>query len=288
MIFVSTGGKRQLASTQYAQELFLLGLKNIELSGGAFSDSFERDLQTISLYMNLRIHNYSPPPRDPFVFNLASTDCNIKRLSINHAKNSIILAAKFGANLYSFHAGFRIDPRVRELGTGFSKYSLIDRDIAIESFGEAVLGLAEFARYEGVKLLIENNVIGATNFKVYQEDPLLLTNSDEIKSFMPKMPANVGVLLDVAHLYVSSRTLGLDPILEHNEIASWVEAYHLSENNGLEDLNLPITENSWFWDCIKKDLNYYSLEIYGQKDIELPSQYNLAMKKIFKKNDPLL
>jgi sugar phosphate isomerase/epimerase len=97
---------------------------------------------------------------------------------------------------------------------------------------------------------------------------------------MNQVPPNVGLLVDLAHLYVSSKTLGFDAIRAHNQISQWIRAYHLSENNGLEDFNWPVEEDSWFWNCIRKDLNYYSLEVYGTSEQVLSDQVNLAKNKL--------
>jgi len=44
----------------------------------------------------------------------------------------------------------------------------------------------------------------------------------------------------------------------------WIKAYHFSDNDGLSDSNNLIDEDSWFWPHIKKDLDYYSIEVYGE------------------------
>jgi hypothetical protein len=97
---------------------------------------------------------------------------------------------------------------------------------------------------------------------------------------MNNVPSNVGLLVDLAHLYVSSVTLGFNAVKAHNQISQWVHAYHLSENNGLEDLNWPVEEESWFWNCIRRDLDYYSLEVYGVSEVALSSQVNLVENKL--------
>jgi sugar phosphate isomerase/epimerase len=280
MIFTSTGGQKKISAVQYAKRLLSIGLKNIELSGGAFSESYEAEIESIYPHANLRIHNYFPPPKNPFVFNLASTDKHIKKISHTHVENAIRIAAKYGEKIYSFHAGFRVNPKVEELGGELRRYKLLDRNSALEVFGESIADLSHYAKQHDVMLLIENNVIGSTNFKVYQEDPLLLTSPDEISNFMNNVPSNVGLLVDLAHLYVSSVTLGFNAVKAHNQISQWVHAYHLSENNGLEDLNWPVEEESWFWNCIRRDLDYYSLEVYGVSEVALSSQVNLVENKL--------
>ncbi len=57
------------------QELAENGFQNIELSGGTeYYENFERDLIELKgeYNLNYRCHNYFPPPKKPFVLNLAS------------------------------------------------------------------------------------------------------------------------------------------------------------------------------------------------------------------------
>lgn len=280
MIFISTGGQKNFSAAQYAKKLHSVGIKNIELSGGAYSESYEAEIENLSPYVNFRIHNYFPPPKTPFVFNLASADKEIKKISIKHVEDAVKIAARYGEKVYSFHAGFRVNPKVEELGRELRRYELLERNSSLEIFGESITYLSDYAKQFEVSLLIENNVIGSKNFKVYHEDPLLLTHPDEIANFMNQVPQNVGLLVDLAHLYVSSKTLGFDAISAHNQISQWIRAYHLSENNGLEDFNWPVEEGSWFWNCIRRDLDYYSLEVYGTSEQILSDQVNLAKNKL--------
>ena len=113
-----------------------------------------------------------------------------------------------------------------------------------------------------VKLLIENNVINKKNFKTFKGNPLLLTNPTDIINFYKKLPRSIGFLLDVGHLKVSSVSENFDlkdGIIKLNKITN---GYHLSDNNGLEDQNKNFTMNAWFIKYLKKNLNYYTLEIY--------------------------
>ena len=53
-------------------------------------------------------------------------------------------------------------------------------------------------------------------------------------------------------------------------------AYHLSDNQGLEDSNNLIKHDSWFWPYINTNLDYYSLEIYNVSAQTLKQQLELA------------
>jgi sugar phosphate isomerase/epimerase len=280
MIFVSTGGVRKKTAAETARDYLLHGIFGVELSGGSFSSSYENDLLGLPNEAVLQVHNYFPPPELPFVFNLASMDPLVARQSINQVRVAMQLAVKLNNPVYSFHAGFRINPIVSDLGSVLGRYNLAARHSALEQFGERVCMLAEEARREGVTLLIENNVLTKPNLSIYQEDPLLLTSPDEISDFMEKMPSNIGLLLDVAHLKVSAKTLNFGLHEAHVNLKKWIKGYHLSDNNGDADSNECITESSWFWDSILLDLSYYTLEVYGLSTPALASQVDLLHNKI--------
>jgi sugar phosphate isomerase/epimerase len=287
MIFVSTGGISKQSAAETAIDFYSNGIPGVELSGGAFSPTYEADLIALKKKLVLQVHNYYPPPAEPFVFNLASADLVLAERSFQHVRNSIRLAVKLGRPVYSFHAGFRLNPRVAELGRPLETRVLRDRKSAFNQFAERVLLLAEEARREGVKLLIENNVLNVANKAKFGEDPLLLTNPKEIVDLMGVMPSNVGVLLDVAHLKVSARTLGFDPVAAHEQLKPWIQGYHLSDNDGTADTNEPVTPDSWFWKIIKPGLDYYSLEVYRVSLAELASQYQFVKKILDVKSEKI-
>lgn len=280
MIFVSTGGNRKTTAAQAAMNFFENGINGVELSGGAFSLEYKKELLSLPKTISLRVHNYFPPPQIPFVLNLASIDPEVSKKSISHVREAMKLAVLLGRPIYSFHAGFRINPQVSELGNRLSRYSLVERDLALELFGERVIMLAEEARKEGVTLLIENNVLNRLNLLNYGEDPLLLTEPNEIDEFMSRMPSNVGLLLDVAHLKVSAHSLNFNLIEAHSTLRRWIRGYHLSDNDGSVDSNEVVHDASWFWEVLIPNLDYYSLEIYKAPVEKLVKQFNYVKAKI--------
>jgi len=284
MIFISTGGSRNQTAIQTALDFYAEGIRHVELSGGLCSPQIEEDLKTLPSDLLVQIHNYFPPPITPFVFNLASDKESVASVSFGHALQAIKIAANLKRRKYSFHAGFRMNPGVNELGRRIIARKLIDRGVAINNFIDQVQILSRQARLSNVDLLIENNVITRSNFDSFGEDPLLMTHPDEIIAIMSKVPKNVGLLLDVAHLYVSSKTLNFDVVEAHEKIKPWIKGYHLSENDGIVDSNQPIKNDSWFWRCLVRNLDYYTLEVYGTAPQEMYSQYCLAADLLAREN----
>ena len=94
---------------------------------------------------------------------------------------------------------------------------------------------------------------------------------------MRNVPDEVGFLLDVAHLNLSSKTLDLDRIKEIKSLAKYIEGYHISENNGLTDSNSPISSKSWFLPFIEKSIDYKVLEVYSYEPESLKKQISLLI-----------
>jgi len=276
MIFVSTGAFPDKTADAATRLLLEHGIDAVELSGGLYSATLLPDLMALREAVHLQVHNYFPPPPQLFVFNLASFTPEIGEASMRHARQAISWGAKLGCRRYGFHAGYLIDPAVSELGKTIHRRQVNDRQAALRLFLERVDELARSAEHEDVELLIENNVVSPANFAQFGAAPLLMCTPGECVEIMHSTPENVRLLIDVAHLKVSARTLSFDPVAMLENCAQWTGGYHLSENNGLADTNDVITRGSWFWPHIRTDLDYYTLEVYDPNPAVLVSQRELA------------
>ena len=280
MIYISTGGFRGRAADLVSAELSSAGVKCIELSGGAYSETLLSDLQALAQDIHFQIHNYFPPPADPFVLNLGSLDAEIGERSIGHVEQALQWCVALGADRYSFHAGFLLDPKVDELGKRIPSRSLFDRDECIEVFVSRVSRLAEIAERVGVVLMIENNVLSAKNASEFSANPLLMCDPQECQKIMGLLPGSVKQLIDVAHLRVSSNSLNFNASQMFDLCHERIAAYHLSDNDGLEDSNRHFGKDAWFWPHLKTDVGYYSVEVYGCTPAQLLQQANLVRSKL--------
>ena len=229
---------------------------------------------------NLSLHNYFPPKKDPFVFNLASFDEDIVKNSMNHIKNAIKISSSIGSRFFSFHAGYLIDPKVDELGNRIKKRIVNNRQESKEKFIKRVNEASQYAKNLGVKILIENNVLSYRNYKEFGDNPLLMVGIEEAEEIMDLTDSNVGLLIDVAHLKVSSKTLGFSAEEYLKILGDKIDGYHLSDNNGIEDTNELIMEDSWFWPHIENDAEYYSIEVYNVDENTLFEQLKLVQNKL--------
>ena len=263
MIYISTGGFRNQTGSHIYNKLKKNGIKNIELSGGKYEKNSNKKIKK---FKNVQLHNYFPPPKKSFVLNLSTTNKKIANKSIKFIKRNIKLSKIVGAKYYSFHAGFRIDPKPNQLGKKIKYTKIIGPKIAKDNFLKRVKSLNNFAKKNNIKLLIENNVISKKNLEEFGQNPLLMCDPNEILSFFKKIKSHnldIGFLLDVAHLKVSAKTLGFNLQKAHKDLREIITAYHLSDNNGLIDSNKKFTNKSWFWKNINNQAKFFTIEVYN-------------------------
>lgn len=264
-IYVSTGGNKNTLLNSVLKDYLDAGISNIELSGGAYTADVDEVLFGFLNSANFELHNYFPPPLNSFVLNLASLNEEVAHKSVSHIERAIKLASNVGGRYYSFHAGFLVDPAVSDLGGKIKKVTINDRELSKKIFIERVNGLAHVAKKNNIQLMIENNVLSRRNLISFGESPLLMCDPVEINEVMNEMDEGVGLLMDVAHLKVSSQSLGFDLTNSFKVFGHRIAGYHLSDNDGFEDSNDPFDHSSWFWDHIKAwPTQYYSIEVYNQ------------------------
>lgn len=280
MIYVSTGGFRERTAYEVSMDLLAAGMQHIELSGGLPSETLLNDLSELKEKVNFQIHNYFPPAIKPFVLNLGTLDLEIGCRSVSHVEQAIQWCSILGCTRYGVHAGFLLDPKVDELGKRIPNRNLFDRDKCIEIFVDRVKYLAGLAEKAGITLMIENNVLSAKNALEFNGNPLLMCDPRECQEIMALMPECVGLLVDVAHLKVSSKSLRFDPGHMFDLCHAKIVGYHLSDNNGLEDSNMPFDENAWFWNFLNPDIKYFTVEVYNRSPAQLMEQVNLVQSRI--------
>jgi sugar phosphate isomerase/epimerase len=280
MIYVSTASVRNDLMPQSIQELVEAGFKNLELSGGTrLYPELRQDLLELqkSHDLNLLCHNYFPPPETPFVLNLASLNDEVHRASMEHLKRAIELSHDLGASRFAFHAGFFIDIPLNQIGKSISAMPLFNFEDATERFCDSFKELQVFSG--DLKLYLENNVISARNYSNYsQTNPLMLTNERDYRRLLEFIDFNL--LLDVAHLKVSSRTLELDFENECKNLLAETDYVHLSDNDGREDKNNEISDGSALQKIIAGRISkdtVMTLEVYDGIEA-IKSSYSALVK----------
>ena len=252
MIYVSSSCSNQKKIGAAIRELAEHGFRNIELSGGTeYYKGYEEDIFNLKeeYNLNLLVHNYFPPPEENFVLNLASLDDAIFKRSFEQVRKAIRLTHLLGTDKFGFHAGFYVDINVSEIGKGISAGYSCDRKQAYEKFCDAFNQIKDESK--GIDLYIENNIYSKTNFNIYRlQNPLMLTSPAEYR----ELQQHIGfkLLLDVAHLYVSSQTLDFDFESCLGPMIMQTDYVHLSDNDGCHDQNAAFTADSKLLNKIEK------------------------------------
>lgn len=252
MIYVSSSCSKQKKIGAAIRELAEHGFRNIELSGGTeYYEGYEEDLFDLKEKYNLNylVHNYFPPPKEDFVLNLASLDDAIFERSLEQLRKSIRLAHSLGTDKFGFHAGFYVNISLAEIGKAISANHLCNTKQAYERFCSG-FNLIKSGSKE-VEIYIENNVYSKTNFNTYGlENPFMLTSPAEYKKLQQHI--DFKLLLDIAHLYVSSQTHGFDFDSHLDQMTMETDYIHLSDNDGWHDQNAEFISDSKLLNKIRK------------------------------------
>ena len=251
MVFLSTGVFQTRSIEHIAYICKDEQITGLELSSGlAHIPNFDEVVREVENLSPLLIHNYFPAPKDPFVLNLASTDPEVIDASLTLCKTALNLCERFSIPFYSVHGGIAVKMRVQDLNDLEAQAAIegrFDYTEAYETLCKHILSISAYARERGVRLLVENNAVSPANLDVEGSPQLLMADIDEIEQFFQDVSdPNIGLLVDVGHVNVASKTLGFDRDAFITRLAGHIEAFHLSENDGIFDLNEPVREDSWF------------------------------------------
>jgi len=239
------------------------GIKNIELGVCKEPDI---DLNILKKHnFNYIVHHYFPPPEKPFIINLASQDKRIREKSIVQIKSSIDFCAALNINLFSFHAGFRVDP---DMNFKFAPDNIPDYETSFNTFKESVLEIVDHAERSGVKVAIENNSLSEYNLINGQNKLLLMCELWEFERLFSEIKStSLGILLDVGHLKLTSNLLKYDTDKFVSRLKDKIFAVHIHENNGRVDEHRCIKEGDWSLDIVDKYFKHSDvpiiLECYG-------------------------
>ena len=242
MIYTSTSClKHPKKIINVLKEYEKAGIKNVEL-GSVHSYFNVNELKKFNF--NFLIHNYFPPPKTSFNFNLASQNNSIRIKSLNLAKKAIDLCRQIDSSLYTFHGGFTVDPQ--KLGVKFPRENISIKPKAIQTFINSLIVLVDLAKSNGIKLAVEPNVVQKFNLIRNKNRLLLFAELDEIEILFKFFKKNdLGILLDLGHTAVTSHWLHFKKDNFVEKLCDRVFAIHISNNNGLQDQHTSLTKNCW-------------------------------------------
>lgn len=243
MIYASTAclGAPELWAALNAYER--AGIDAVELGNCTLDTLDGLEARLVEQDASYVVHNYFPPPRDPFVLNLASPDEDVRRRSLEHVTAALDLAAAVGSSIYSVHAGFVCDP----VGTAGGRFEIPTPSspdatpAALDRFTASIESALSHAALRQVRLLVENNVCVPEH-----RGKLLLQSADELETFLARFDSpSLGLLLDTGHLTVTATTLGFDADDFVDRVTPWIGAFHVHDNDGLADRHLPVAADGW-------------------------------------------
>ncbi len=282
-IFVSSSCVKNRKIKDSVLKLVNEGFNKIELSGGTdYYESYLDDLLLLKDKYSIEytVHNYFPPPQRHFMLNLSSLDNVLYQKSIEHCIQAINLCKKLGVKKYGVHAGFLIDFLPSEAGKKIGLKRVNSRQDAYIRFKDAWRRLKECAGNK-LELYVENNVLSKNNFETYQQvNPFLLTNYENWLEFSKEVDCKL--LLDFAHLKVSSNSLCLSFSKEVERLVSLTDYYHISGNNGIDDQNYSIIndiEINTILDSYQWLNKTFTIEVYEGMN-ELHKSYEFLESKI--------
>lgn len=218
---------------------------NVELSG---PHPFDPKVKTIDMLVDYRqkgfsftIHNYFPPQARDFVLNIASSDNDIRSKTECLVDEALMIAEKIGSPVYGIHSGYISDGKVGP--DGMFIFSSSKQDASASMCRAAGFINSIIKKNNRIPIVLENL------FPSGDENCSLACTIGEIEELMSLLPEEVGLLLDLGHLSVASRILNFDKFLF---LEKYLKAFgarvlevHISENSGLRDEHLPLSENSW-------------------------------------------
>lgn len=246
-----------------------------------FSSSFpfQKDMADFFMKTNIKrlAHNYFPAPLEPFVINLASNTEEIRQRSIAHCIQGLQLSKKCGASYFSAHAGFCIDPNPYQLGKQLNVNVDIDRNLNWTLFLNSLRTILLEAERLNLSFLIENNVTAKFNLRKDGQEILFCSRAEEMIRLVEEVSSdNFGLLLDTAHLKVSSQALNFEMNKAVEKIKPFVKYVHHSDNDGSSDTNKSIAEKYWFLPWMQEfNQCIHILEVKNIETEEIKNQIKL-------------
>ena len=253
-VFVSTSCVRRNTWTLEGliDEYIDACLNQIELGfcGSIESSDLAAHLETYKA--EFLVHNYFPKPPVPFVLNLATQDIDLLRRSMSLCKRAIDLSSRLRAPFYSVHAGFRADLKPSSLGRPAKFERIYPYDEAYLTFIESIQELTAYARVRGVLILVEPNVVPRFNLVKNRNELALICEAWEVLNLIRDAKSDrLGILLDTGHLNVTAETLDFDRMDFVEQVAPYIRAFHVHDNDGEVDMHLPIQSGSWVLDVLR-------------------------------------
>lgn len=218
------------------------------------------------------VHNYFPVPEESVVVNIASLNDQILKRSIQHIKTAIDFSTKIGAELYTFHPGFLVDPKgISETEHNYDfqwdnlTFSNKNFELAFDTMLQSMDRIVSYANQKNMRVAFETE--GSFHRRAY----LLMQHPEEYeKLFKEYASGDLGINLNISHLNLAAKAFGFSRESFVDLVSDYVVAIEMSHNNGREDQHLPLIGNAWYWPVIfdKRFRNVYKIMEYRNVEIK--------------------
>ena len=250
--FLSTSCFRNLDLASAIDEAGKLSNKHVEISAPHPYESLTSIKKILSNYKKKKFkftfHNYFPTPKKSFVLNLATEDLIIQKY-IKQMFNNVLELSSYAENeIYGVHAGYRTKAVAKGEAFQFGK-RLISYERALKNSITFVNNISPAFKNRKINFLVENLF---PSKKIHHS---LFCTFEQIHEFMSLVDKNVGILIDLGHLNISSKIYSfnkmecLEKILDN--YSDKIKQIHISENNGLKDEHKILKKNSWQYSALK-------------------------------------
>ncbi len=279
LIFISSGGSKQ-STVDFLNESSRFGVENVELSSGQQVNVDEIIKLAKKTGLLIQPHNYFPPQKNNFVINLAKPNIETDLYFNQLLESQILIAKNFRRNYLHFHAGYCVDLKPKDLGSENLNLEIIDKDRCKSIFLKNIKYINNILNVNGLNLLIENNVLNSAVYRKRKLNPFLCCDPNEILELLSPIASDAKLLLDLAHLKVSAKTLGFNFMNAVERLAPITRAIHISDNDGARDSNDIIDEKSDVLQALKyfDNLNFITVEVYTDDFAVLQDQVKLVKK----------
>jgi sugar phosphate isomerase/epimerase len=238
-----------------------LKIKNVEL-GVCLDYNIDVTELTRKFSFNYIVHQLFPPPKEPFVLNLASENREILNKSLEQIKRSIDFCAKSDIPLLSFHSGFRSDP---DSYFKFNFTKILDYKTSFDIFKNSLKNILEYATVKNIKIAIENNVLSEYNLIEGKNKLLLMCELWEYERLFEDIDTNnFGLILDLGHLKVTANLLRFDASTFIRSLRRKIFAVHIHENNASLDEHTCVKEGDWALDIVRTFFNNNKIPIVNE------------------------
>lgn len=275
-VYVSTGAFAATDICQILEQADALGLRHIELSSGvAPSANLLDTVMANRRRFRFLVHNYFPPPRSPFLLNLASADEAVAQRSMALCRAAVDLCQALGAPFYSVHCGFTFDSADGSHLGNRSQMQLprISMDAAMDYFIRRLSMLCHYAESKGVMIAIENNAIASFGLIDGMNQLCLGADLESLTTIFNTVNMDaLRLLFDVGHAQVNQQTIGAEITDLFYAFQDRIVAMHVSDNDGFNDQNRPLTANSPLWALLNKCKQPRIVESYALSPGELSKQ----------------